>query len=271
MNTELIRAARDKKLIPFIGAGFSKNLDLPSWDEVLSIIADKLEWSPEVMLSQGDHYQIAEYYKLVKRRSIAELRSELDKLFNDKSINVLDSEPHSLLVELDAPIIYTTNWDTLIERAFQEHKKPYHVIRNLNDIIDAPRDATHIVKFHGDFTGDDDDIVFTETSYFDRLDFQSALDIKLRSDILGRSVIFIGYSFRDINIRFLWYKLLKLIDIVSGHYIEDYPRSYILSLTPNSLQERLFRSKHIEVIEVQDVNPEQGLVTFLRELVQGVR
>lgn len=35
----------------------------------------------------------------------------------------------------------------------------------------------------------------------------SPLDIKLRADALGKSILFIGYSLTDINIRYLLYKL----------------------------------------------------------------
>ena len=45
----------------------------------------------------------------------------------------------------------------------------------------APADATHIVKFHGTFD-DDASLVLTESSYFDRLEFESAIDIKLRAN-----------------------------------------------------------------------------------------
>jgi len=34
---------------------------------------------------------------------------------------------------------------------------------------------------------------------FDRLYFSSPLDIKLRTDALGRSILFIGYSLSDVN------------------------------------------------------------------------
>ena len=271
MNSNLLEAAKNRTLIPFIGAGFSRNLELPTWDDIMLLIADRLGWSPEVMITQGDYYQIAEYYFLEKRGSIAGLRSELDHKFNSTSIDISTSRSHSLLVDLDAPIIYTTNWDTLIEKAFTFRKKPYYTVRSLNDIIDIPKQITQIVKFHGDFTGNDEDIVFTETSYFNRLDFESALDIKFRSDVLGKSLIFIGYSFRDINIRFLWHKLIRLINQITAMYKYDYPKSYILSLTPSPLQERLFRSKNIEVINVAELDPKDGLENFLAELVKAVK
>ena len=65
---------------------------------------------------------------------------------------------------------------------------------------------TQIIKFHGDFD-DDSSLVLTESSFFIALDFESPLDIKLRSDSLEKSLLFIGYSLSDINIRYMLYKL----------------------------------------------------------------
>ncbi len=51
----------------------------------------------------------------------------------------------------------------------------------------------------------DASIVLGESSYFRRLDLESPLDIKLRADLPGRTVMFIGYSLADVNIRYLFY------------------------------------------------------------------
>jgi len=270
VNPDLINAAKAGNLIPFIGAGFSQNLGLPSWGTVISLIAKKLGWSPEVMRIQGDFYQIAEYFHL-ERGGISELRSELDLLFHNTMIDITKSDIHSLLVDLDPPIIYTTNWDSWIEKAFEYKGKPCHSIRNLSDITAAKEHITQVVKFHGDFKGQDDDLVFTESSYFDRLNFESAIDIKFRSDILGKVVVFIGYSFRDINIRFLWHKMMKLLKDLAIKSLHEYPKSYIVLPTPNLLQERLFRHKYIEVINLSDPDPNTGLQNFLLELVNARR
>jgi hypothetical protein len=60
-----------------------------------------------------------------------------------------------------------------------------------------------IVKFHGDFNHPDD-MVVSERHYEERLRLRSALDLKLRSDILGRAILFVGHSFRDWNVAYLF-------------------------------------------------------------------
>ena len=84
-----------------------------------------------------------------------------------------------------------------------------HAVTNLDDIVAAPVDtSTQVVKLHGTFD-DDGSLVLTETSYFDRLEFESPIDIKMRADILGKTLLFIGYSLSDINIRYMLYKLYR--------------------------------------------------------------
>lgn len=46
-----------------------------------------------------------------------------------------------------------------------------------------------------------------ETSYYERLQFETPLDIKLYTDNLSKAVLLIGDSLSEINIRLLLYKL----------------------------------------------------------------
>jgi SIR2-like domain len=64
------------------------------------------------------------------------------------------------------------------------------------------------VKYHGDFD-DDNSLVLAETDYFNRLAFDSPLDIKFRADALGRTILFVGYSMSHTNIRLLLDRLCE--------------------------------------------------------------
>lgn len=267
---ELLIAAENRNIIPFIGAGFSKDLKLPVWDDIINMMAKKLDWNPEVMKTRGDYYQIAQYYSEIQK-GMDGLKSDLLLKFDRSELKVTEeSKNHSLLVELGAPIIYTTNWDNLIEQAYEEKNIDVSVIRTLEDIIKIRRNDPQIIKFHGDLRGSVNDWVFTERSYFDRMDFESALDLKFRSDILGKTVMFVGYSFSDINMRFLWHKLMKLKKRLTIGY-EDYPKSYIVTTSPNDLQKLVFEKNGIEVINLEDVDPSKGMEKFLERLVKEVR
>lgn len=55
--------------------------------------------------------------------------------------------------------------------------------------------------------------------------------IKFRSDTLDRTILFLGYSLSDINLRYLLYKLTKLWE--ASEYAAARPRSYIVLPRPN--------------------------------------
>lgn len=211
---DLLIAAAERRLLPIIGAGFSKNVDpqIPDWGQVINSATEELGYDPEIMRLYGDYLQIAEYYSLRRRglnALIYRISQEMDSSYR---FNVATSRPHVLLPHLDTIAIYTTNWDSWIERGFDKESMPYHKVVIPDDLasydpfgpIAFPPSAstktrypkTQIVKFHGDFARPDT-IVVKESDYFKRLDFEHPLDIRLRSDIIGRSVLFIGYSSRS--------------------------------------------------------------------------
>lgn len=263
----LHRAIEQRQLLPFIGAGFSKNIspELPSWSEVIRRSASLLEYDPDVLETQGDYLQIAEY--LYIRNRLGDLYSELDRELHASRFRVSDSRPHCLLPHLDSPFIFTTNWDSWIERGFEHERIPYSKIITQADFATPRRwlpDATptharsagllsgvrrkspntSIVKFHGDFAVADS-IVIRESHYYDRFDFEHALDIRLRAEMIGRSVMFIGYSFSDPNVRYLWHKLMKLTRESGGRAATS---SYFVTHIHNPLLIELFESKNIETI-----------------------
>src|SRR4030095_2048802 len=105
------------RLVPFVGAGLSRPLGLPSWELLVDNIAVQLGYDPEIYRLNGSKLQLAEYF-VAEKGSIGPLRSEMDRLFNPTDEANLASTPHRLLVELTFPLIYTTNYDRIIERAF---------------------------------------------------------------------------------------------------------------------------------------------------------
>ena len=90
---------REGRLIPFVGAGLSIPLGLPSWSSLLDIIAGQLGYDPEVYRSNGNPLQLAEYYVAAKG-SIGPLRSEMDRLFNPSDDAIRASHAHARLVDL---------------------------------------------------------------------------------------------------------------------------------------------------------------------------
>jgi hypothetical protein len=260
---DLIEAIRKRNVILFVGAGVSMNLGLPSWNELISYLAEELEYDVDIFKSLGDYLTLAEYYE-IKKATIGSLRSWMDTKWHSNDIKIEESKIHKLIVDLNFPIIYTTNYDRWIERAFKYYSKPTVKIANVGDITKIQDNYTQIIKLHGDFD-DDKSIVLTESSYFERLSFDSPIDIKLRSDILGKSILFIGYSLNDLNIRYLFYKLNKLWESSAHSFAR--PKSYIFLDRPNPIQEEVLRKRGILTFVSKEDDIGVGLEKFLSELV----
>ena len=263
---ELCEAIKNREVILFVGGGVSMNLGLPSWDQLIAKLARDLGYDREEFKEMGDHLVLAEYYRLNK--GIGSLRSWMDrKWHNTEKVDIKKSLIHQLIVELDFPIIYTTNYDRWIEFAFDAYNKDYIKISDVTDLKAVKEHQTQIIKFHGDFDNDSS-IVLTESSYFERLDFETPLDIKLRADVLGRSILFIGYSLSDINIRYLLFKLNRLWE--QANISSAKPKSFMLLVKPNPVQERVLEHRGITTIISPYKDPKKGLTHFLETIYQDI-
>jgi hypothetical protein len=264
MIEPLIQAVRNRQAILFVGAGVSRQLGLPSWNELISEMAKQLDYDPSVFQSHGGYLELAEFYK-IKKTSMGSLRSWMDRTWHTDEARVDKCQTHRSIVALKCPLIYTTNYDRWLEIAFARHQNEFVKIANVGDFTKIRDGVTQIVKLHGDLD-DDSSLVLTESSYFDRLAFESPLDIKLRSDSLGKSILFVGYSLTDINIRYLLYKLHRLWS--ESDFVSARPKSYIFLTRPNPIQEAILGERGITPI-VSEVDDEgMGLTAFLEKLVR---
>lgn len=237
-------------------------LGLPSWTQLIDHIATELNFDPDVFKTFGDHRALAEFY-CVSKGHIGPLRSWMDREWHSDSIDISASKVHKIIAGANLDLIYTTNYDRWLERAFEHYGKPYVKIAGVGDLATMQNDTPQIVKFHGDFDNDDS-LVLTESSYFQRLDFESPLDIKFRSDVLGRTVLFIGYGLQDINIRYLFYRLANIWR--ESSYGVAQPTSFIFSPRPNAIQEKVLAQWNIEMISSDMTDPQEGLTEFLQSV-----
>jgi len=264
MMDELKEAIRKKQAILFAGAGVSAVLGAPTWGQLIDHIGEELGFDADVFRSLSTNYlTLAEYYK-IERGNIGPLRSWMDKSWNFSDQKIKDSRVHQLIVDLDFSTIYTTNYDSNIERAFELRDKSVRKIVDVKDFLSVEYDERQVIKLHGDFESDES-IVLTETDYFNRLSFESPLDIRLRSDVLARPVLFIGYSLSDINVRMLLHKLWETWN--SSPHRAHQPSSYIFLPRPNEIEEKVLEQWGVKTLVGDDPNPGTALEKFLSELL----
>lgn len=253
----LVDAVRSHRCILFAGAGISAPLGLPSW----SRLAEHMRGELKLEGTEASHQMLAEYYRLTMG-SIGGLRSWMDRTWAVTEKRVRSSKVHKAIVGLEFPLVYTTNYDSNLEAAYRLYGREFVKVVNARDLVRATQNLPQIIKFHGDFE-DDESLVLTETDHFDRLTFDSPLDIKFRSDTLGRTILFVGYSMSDLNIRFLLHKLWRMWR-TSGREKER-PPSYIFVLDRDPVRDAVLDQWGLTVIS-GDEKCSDALEQFLEQL-----
>lgn len=257
----LVSSLASGRLILFVGGGVSESLGLPDFRCLMQHVREEIGLE-EKPFSLAEYPVIAEAY-LLKHGKLGALRSWLDETLHPAHIDISRSEIHNLIVDLNFPVIYTTNYDRWLERAFTVRQRPFHKIASVADLTESSGSRTEIIKFHGDFE-DDDSLVLTETSYFRRMSFESPLDIRLRSDCLARPMLFIGYSLHDINTRFLLFRLQELWQ--NSPYTNQRPISYVTLIDEDEAQESVLEARGVKAIRLNGPDPTTALTGFLRQL-----
>lgn len=255
---------KNGQVILFVGAGLSATLGLPSWNDLIKHLANELGYDERIFAGYERNMVLAEYYELHKG-GLEGLASWMRRNWSEDQYRekIRNSGIYKDLTQLNFPVIYTTNYDHCLEIAFDIVKKPWKRIVGIEDMVDTG-DQTHIVKFHGDMDRAES-LVLTESSYFERFDLSSPLDIKLRADIMNKSVLFIGYSLSDINLRYLIYRLNKFWGI-SGAAV-DQMKSYILVSDYNPVQRDVLARRNICTIEGESLDKTQNVKSLLANLV----
>ena len=271
---ELPQLYASGRILPFVGAGVSrsvhwtfdgKNYQGPSWRELVDQAATDLGFeNPDLIRARGTDLQVLEYFKLV-REGIAPLANWLLLRMQAPDNAITHSPILNALAALKlCPLYYTTNYDNFLERALALAGRSPVTVATETHIAGVRSGRPQVVKFHGDLNNPDL-MVITESDYEQRLAFRTAMDFRLRADVLGRAVLFLGYSFRDPNVAYLFRlvneHLNKLAVNPTGR------RAYIVVADPSDFEVRLYRARNIEVIGIRGSALADETAAVLRKLV----
>jgi hypothetical protein len=273
---------RQGRLIPFVGAGISAGVSWtqdgeirsgPTWEELVDQAARLIGFDDASLLRvRGTDLQILEYYRLKRHGEVGELTNWLVNNMHPSDDDLRGSTIHSELAALNrCSLFYTTNYDDFIERAFELNGRACTKIAIEGHIADALRQRTEpgtqlapeVIKFHGDLTVPDN-MVLSEADYESRLALQNALDHRLRSDLLGRAVLFLGYSFRDWNVAYLFRLVQDTFNNLPGSIAGR--RAYIAIADPSAFETTLFDSRNIEVISIDGASQSEDIASLIQQL-----
>jgi hypothetical protein len=284
---------RAGKVVPFLGAGASfvgrppgavwaadQTAFLPSGRELSNLLAGETMFPAESQIDRDDLAKVSSYYADVNGRRV--LRERLrEVLANDYP----SGELHHFLAALpEHQVIVVTNYDTLVEQAFQAAGKPYDLVVHPADRKDianavlwwrhgetepvpiAPNEldidlarTTTIYKMHGTVdrdTGTWDNFVITEEDYVEflsRMTANTAVPSLFYEYFRERSFLFLGYSLSDWNLRVILKNLSKLLSPKRGvgtDRDEDILPSWAIQLHPSELERTLWKNRQVSIFDL---------------------
>lgn len=255
-------ALADGEVIPFLGSGASRAIGstetwspehgdrFPTSEELAEFLAKKANYpregevAPRATVDRNagqtptDKAWVPELRKAAQYVTLRAPRTRLEKYLDE--IFTADHKPgplHHYLAGIETPasrpfIVITTNYDDLLEQAFDEAGKPYALIvhttdhrlgeqlllklpdhefetRKANRISRAPENAAVIYKMHGSVRRDGNQsgqYVITDDDYVDflaRMTRWSVIPALLNEPLKNRSFLFLGYGLEDWNLRVL--------------------------------------------------------------------
>ena len=203
MNSEInafinkyVKEIRNNNAAFFAGAGFSKESGYVDWKTLLESIASELGLEVE---KEHDLVALAQYcYNKHQNRGIIN-----DVIFEEFSKQKEPTQNHRILARLPIGVIWTTNYDDLIERAFDNVQKIVDV-KSRNEHLSntlANRECI-LYKMHGDKNNPNDAILIKddyERYYKAHKQFLSALT----GDLISKTFLFVGFSFQDPNLDYI--------------------------------------------------------------------
>lgn len=155
---------------------------------------------------------------------------------------------HAALVRLDLPLLFTTNYDELIEAAYLQAGQQLRVSVS-EEQFKARRGETparHLVKLHGSID-QPDTIVLTRSDYARaRADRKEMLGF-LRSEMVETSFLFVGFSLSDPNFGLL-HDDIRLV------YGLNLPASYTVQGRRNPVKQRFLRSLDVNTVWLDSWN-----------------
>ena len=230
------------KLVPFFGAGISRPQLGFTAAGLAQQLADQIGGKRSSTLLSDLSDSFAD--KIGEDAFIGFLKEKLVlPHFDDAKVSA-----HRLLLSLSLNLLYTTNQDNLFELVAERYGRPYRRVVTVADLSDAIPGEPILIKFHGD-PDVPSSLVFGKRSYKARIKSKDhPLDIKLRADLLGKRLFFVGYSLQDENVR-------KLLLSIQNAFCGRIPPSYLLAYEYDPSMEKLSRSFGVQVINPRRLCP----------------
>lgn len=265
--TPLVNDIARRRCIIVIGSGVSKQASSatgetpPLWKEFLK---NAVEHCPnqqlkhvEQAIADNDLLHACEWLKNAYEEEWA---SQLRKSFSDPIYKF--TEIHEQIVFLDARVIFSLNFDKIMENALNRENSVSHVKHYYDtDVCEFLRgNKRYIVKLHGTIDSPDN-LIFTQKDYSEARVKYSSFYSAFDASLLTNTFLFIGcgYSDPDTNL---------LLENQSFGFPNANPHYFLTNKGMDKyLMQSLRRNRNLKVIEYEKIDDSHsGLVSELRNL-----
>ena len=266
---EIAEAMSANHAAVMIGAGFSKNADklsstdkwFKNWNELSDMFYETVYGNDGPGKEYNSSLRLAQEVEITVGRP--KLENILKEAIPDEDYG--PSEVYTKLMELPWRDVFTTNYDTLLERAADKvSKRRYNVVVNQEDLVNS-NDAPRILKLHGSFPSQRPFII-TEEDYRTYPVRFAAMVNTVQQALLENVFCMIGFSCEDPN-------FLSWIGWIHDNLGKSSSQKiYMISVEHISdAKQKLLFDKNIIVVDLQEAYPEKEITERLMSFFEYLR
>jgi NAD-dependent SIR2 family protein deacetylase len=264
---QLVLTISKGAVVPFVGAGLSKAGGLPTWKEHLrqqGRTAGLDTRHVDALLASGDYEQVIQ--EIEKERGSNVFAQEIRDAFS-RTGRLTDTA--LLLSELFRDTVITTNYDRLLEQAFDSHDIDCFLNNGRDNAGPRPPGSVEIIKLHGDIANPLRCII-GKRQYDDAygpgdLDLNLAIPQIIKYHYLKSSLLFVGCSLHnDRTVR-----VFKTINASLGDI--DRPQHFAIDQAPEDEDVLVHRNAFLAELGITGIWFEQGAFDYIDKILSLAR
>ena len=229
---QLFNWLKERKIVPFVGAGLSVFAGLPLWSDAIKEFADDItkgndeDFISEVdkWINKNDLYGASELLlkKIDKPALFHSIKTRFSSFDNRVFfLNSLKSQAIWYIPVITEKICLTTNFDEIIKKTFDKRNKTIYsyVASDTEDIRKRlqklEKNEKLLLKLHGCVTGNAQDLIITKSDIEKHYLKDNTLSNLFVNEMTKSSILFLGASLQNDQIMSI---LKNFVSMSKGHY-----------------------------------------------------
>jgi hypothetical protein len=237
-------------VVLFAGAGLSFNAPskdggvnrMPGWNDMAKVLLDRLESD---IKDKWDVLKIADYYQTAFGRSVL-VEKIVEAVRDDQHV---PGRVHQCLAQLNFREIITTNYDTLIERAFRSLYVTPQVVVEGPDLV-RRRQPPRIIKMNGCFERNPSKIIVTGDDFLAHSQRDPLIEVFVTKSFVESQVLFIGFSLNDPAFRAINERVLQTLG-------KDCPVAFSMQFGAGETETKYWSTRQVQVIDLKSGAPSE--------------